>query len=116
MTVAAIASCCVGVWNERGRARQTEPRGCSRKILRTPAVSQEQRDCEQPWVPAGGLAGDTADEHVEVVADMEFFEQRVQQPARQLEAARAFGQSAKVVEATVSSPVVNVGGATRPDR
>jgi asparaginyl-tRNA synthetase len=48
--------------------------------------------------------------------EMEFFEERVQQPLRQHEAARAFGQSAKVVEATVSSPVVNVGGAIRPDR
>jgi hypothetical protein len=53
-------------------------------------VSQEQRDGEQPWVLAGGQAGHTADEHVEVVADVEFFEQCVQQPARQREAARAF--------------------------
>ena len=54
-------------------------------------MSQEQRDREQPWVLAGGQAGHTADEHVEVVADVEFFEQRVQQPSRQREAARAFG-------------------------
>ena len=50
-------------------------------------MSQEQRDREQPWVLAGGQAGHTTDEHVEVVADMEFFEQRVQQPSRQREAA-----------------------------
>jgi hypothetical protein len=54
-------------------------------------VSQEQRDREQPWVLAGRLAGHTADEHVEVVADVEFFEQRVQQPSRQRKTARAFG-------------------------
>ena len=54
-------------------------------------MSQEQRDREQPWVLAGGLAGHTADEHVEVVADVEFFEQRVQQPSRQRKTARAFG-------------------------
>ena len=72
-------------------ARQSESRGGSREVLRTPAVSQEQRDGEQPWVLAGGLARDTADEHVEVVADVEFFEQCVQQPARQWEAVRAFG-------------------------
>ena len=54
-------------------------------------MSQEQRDGEQPWVLAGGLAGHTADEHVEVVADVEFFEQRMQQPSRQHKAARAFG-------------------------
>ena len=53
-------------------------------------MSQEQRDGEQPWVLAGGLVGHTADEHVEVVADVEFFEQRVQQPSRQRKTARAF--------------------------
>ena len=60
-----------------GLARQSKSRRRSRQLLRTPAVSQEQRDGEQPWVLAGGLAGHTADEHVEVVADVEFFEQRM---------------------------------------
>ena len=54
-------------------------------------MSQEQRDSEQPWVLAGREAGHTADEHVEVVADVEFFEQCVQQPARQRDTACAFG-------------------------
>jgi hypothetical protein len=54
-------------------------------------VSQEQRDREQPWVLAGRLAGHTADEHVEVVADVEFFEQRMQQPPRKDKAVGAFG-------------------------
>ena len=54
-------------------------------------MSQEQRDREQPWVLAGGQAGHTADEHVEVVTDVKFFEQGVQQLTRQREAARAFG-------------------------
>ena len=74
-------------------------------------MSQEQRDGEQPWVLAGGQAGHTADEHVEVVTDVEFFEQGVQQPSRQREAARAFGQRAKVIEAAVSSPVDRPGRA-----
>ena len=79
-------------------------------------MSQEQRDREQPWVLAGGLADHTADEHVEVVADVEFFEQRVQQPSRQREAARAFGQGPKVIEAVVSSPVVDLHALGRPGR
>jgi hypothetical protein len=54
-------------------------------------VSQEKRDREQPWVLAGGQAGHRTDEHVEVVADVEFFEQRVQQPPRQGETVRPFG-------------------------
>jgi hypothetical protein len=44
-------------------------------------VSQEQRDREQAWILPRGQAGHTADEHVEVVTDLEFFEERVQQPA-----------------------------------
>jgi len=79
-------------------------------------VSQEQRDGEQPWVLAGGQAGHTADEHVEVVADVEFFEQCVQQPARQREAASAFCQCTKVVKAVASSPVVDLDALGRPDR
>ena len=77
-------------------------------------MSQEQRDREQPWVLAGGQAGHTADEHVEVVADVEFFEQRVQQPARPRETARTFGERPKVVEAAVSSPVVDLDALGRP--
>ena len=74
-----------------GLARQPKSRGRSREVLRTRAVSQEQRDREQPWVLAGRLAGHTADEHVEVVADVEFFEQRMQQPPRKDKAVGAFG-------------------------
>jgi hypothetical protein len=54
-------------------------------------VSQEHRYCEQAGIFARGEVGRTSDEHVEVVADVEFFEQRVQQPARQRETLRAFG-------------------------
>jgi hypothetical protein len=54
-------------------------------------VSQEQRDREQAGIFARGEVGHTPDEHVEVVADVEFFEQRVQQPARQRETVRPFG-------------------------
>ena len=74
-----------------GPARQSKSRGRSREVLRTPAVSQEQRDGEQPWVLAGGQAGHTADEHIEVVTDVKFFEQGVQQLTRQREATRGFG-------------------------
>jgi len=82
MTVAAIASCSWGVRTERGRARQTEPRGRSHEVLRTPAVPQEQRDREEPWILSRGQAGHTADEGVEVITDVKFLEERVQQSAR----------------------------------
>jgi hypothetical protein len=54
-------------------------------------VSQEHRYCEQAGIFARGQVGHTPDEHVEVVADVEFFEQRVQQPARPRETVRPFG-------------------------
>ena len=41
-------------------------------------MSQEEGDGDQPWVLAGSAVGHTADEHVEVVADMEFLEQRIE--------------------------------------
>jgi hypothetical protein len=42
-------------------------------------VSQKQRDGDQPGVLAGREAGHTADERVEVVTDVKFFEQRLEQ-------------------------------------
>jgi hypothetical protein len=49
-------------------------------------VSQKERNGDQPRVLAGRKAAHTADEYVEVVADVQFFEQGVQQPARAFEA------------------------------
>jgi hypothetical protein len=79
-------------------------------------VSQEQRDREQAWVLTRGQVGHTPNEHVEVLTDVEFFEQRVEQPARPRETAGAFGQCAKVIEAAVSSPVVNLVDGGQPGR
>jgi len=79
-------------------------------------VSQEQCDREQPWVLAGGRAGHTADEHVEVVTDVKFFEQRLQQPSRQRKTGRAFGQHPKVIETAVSSPVIDLNAFRGPGR
>ena len=77
-------------------------------------MSQEQGDGEQPWALAGRHTAHSADEHVEVVADVEFFEQGVQQPARPREAVRAFGEGPKVIETAVSSPVVDLDALGRP--
>ncbi len=79
-------------------------------------MSQEQRDREQARVLTRGQVGHTPDEHVEVVAGMEFFEQRMEQPAREREAVGAFGKCAKVVETAVSSPVVNLVDVDQPGR
>jgi hypothetical protein len=52
--------------------------------------------------------GHTADEHVEVFADVKFFEQSVQQPARPIETPCAVSQRAKVFKAVVASPVIEL--------
>jgi hypothetical protein len=64
------------------RARSREHQLC----LRSSAIASSRGY----WL-AGRQAGHTADEHVGVVADVEFFEQRVQQPSGQRKTARAFG-------------------------
>jgi hypothetical protein len=79
-------------------------------------VSQEQRDREQAWVLTRGQVGHTANEHVEVLTDVEFFEQRVEQPVRQGETVGAFGLCAKVIETAVSSPVMNLVDVVQPGR
>ena len=55
-------------------AHEAQTRGRPLKVVRAPAVAQQHRDGEQPWVLAGPVS-DTADEPVEVLADMEFFEE-----------------------------------------
>jgi hypothetical protein len=52
-------------------------------------------------VLARGLVGHTADEHVEVVANVEFFEKAAQQLSRQHKAVRTFGQGTKVIEVSL---------------
>jgi hypothetical protein len=86
------------------------------KIVGTPAVSQKHRDRQQPWVLAGRQTRHTADEHVEVVADVEFFEQQVQQARVQRETAGRFRQLTENGHAAESSPVGDLNTSGYPDR
>lgn len=79
-------------------------------------MSQKQRDGEQPWELAGGQTAQWADEHVEVVADVELFEQQVQQSTRQGEAARSFCEITKDIEAAVPSPMSDLDAFRHPGR
>ncbi len=79
-------------------------------------MSQEQRNGEQPWVLAGGQTGHRPDEHVEVVADVEFFKEGVQQPTRQGETVRAVCKFTKDGEAAVSSPAIDLDAFRHPCR
>ena len=45
-------------------------------------MSQQQRDGDQPWVLAGGQAGERTDESIEFVGDVEFFEEGGEEPTR----------------------------------
>ena len=85
------AGACNAWLTTRGVRRQTKACRGAREILGTPAVPEEQRDRKQLWILVSGFASHTRDEHVEVIADVEFFEQGLQQPARPRETVRAFG-------------------------
>jgi hypothetical protein len=43
-------------------------------------VSQQERDRDQPWVLAGGQTRGGTDEPIELVGDVEFFEEDVEEP------------------------------------
>jgi hypothetical protein len=55
-------------------------------------VSQKQRDGDQPRVLTGRRAAPTADKRVEVVTDVKFFEQRLEQRTTPREATGAESQ------------------------
>jgi len=69
-------------------------------------VSHEDRKGEQPWVLAGRGVRHRADEPVEVVADVEFLEQGVQQRTRPIETVWPLCESPEIVDPTVASPVM----------
>ena len=69
-------------------------------------MSHEERDDEQPWVLAGRYVRHRADEPVEVVADVEFLEQGVQQRTRPIETVCPLCESPEIVDPTVASPVM----------
>ena len=58
-------------------------------------MSQQERDGDQPWVLAGGQAGDGTDEPIELVGDVEFFEEDVEEPTSPGDAVCAVRQFSK---------------------
>jgi hypothetical protein len=69
-------------------------------------VSHEERDDEQPWVLAGRCVRHEADEPVEVVADVKFLEQGVQQRTGPIETVCPLCESPEIVDPIVASPVM----------
>ncbi len=43
-------------------------------------MSQQERDSDQPWVLAGRQTRDGTDELIELVGDVEFLEEEVEEP------------------------------------
>jgi hypothetical protein len=87
-----------------GGRPEAESCGGALEVFRTPAVSQKQRGGDQPWVLAGRQAGHTADEYVELLADVEFLEQCVEQCTRPGKNACAEGQRTHFLETVIVSP------------
>lgn len=65
---------------------------CARQVVERPAVAQQQRDGDQPWVLADGNTGDGADESIEFVSDVEFVEEGVDEAARPPETVGTIGE------------------------
>ena len=60
--------------------RKPDARTGASEVVERPAVSQQERDNDQPWVLAGGQARGGTDELIELVGDVEFFEENVEEP------------------------------------
>ena len=76
---------------------------CARQVVERPAVAQQQRDGDQPWVLADGHAGDRTDESIEFVSDVEFVEEGVDEPTRPREIVCVFRHLLKDREAVTLS-------------
>ena len=87
---------------------------CARQVVERPAVTQQQRDGDQPWVLADGHAGDRTDESIEFVSDVEFVEEGVDEPTRPREIVCVPRHLLKDGEAVTLSPVSSLDALRRP--
>ena len=87
---------------------------CARQVVERPAVAQQQRDGDQPWVLADGHAGDRTDESIEFVSDVEFVEEGVDEPTRPREIVCVLRHLLKDSEAVTLSPVSSLDALRRP--
>jgi hypothetical protein len=55
-------------------------------------MAQEHREGDQPWVLAGGYAGEGTDESIEFVRDVEFVEESGDEAARPPETVGIIGE------------------------
>ena len=77
-------------------------------------MSQQERDNDQPWVLAGGQARGGTDEPIELVGDVEFFEEDVNEPTSPDDALRAVRQFLKNRVAVAFAPVLHLDAVRRP--
>ena len=77
-------------------------------------MAQEQGDGDQPWELAGGHTGDGADESIELVSDVEFVEEGVDEPTRPREIVCVLRHLLKDSEAVTLSPVSSLDALGRP--
>ena len=77
-------------------------------------MTKHHRKGNQPWELAGGHTGDRADESIELVSDVEFVEESVDEAARPPETVGTIGEFAQNVDAVVLSPVLDLDALWRP--
>ncbi len=77
-------------------------------------MTQEHRDGDQPWVLAGGHAGERTDESIEFVRDVEFVEEGGDEPTRPLHTVGTVREFLEEVVAVVLSEVLDLDALRRP--
>ena len=113
MAPCAVAAVGVEFCFER-TAREPESRARARQVDERPAMTQEHRESDQPWVLAGGYAGERTDESIEFVRDVEFVEEGGDEPTRPLHTVGTVREFLKEIVAVVLSEVLDLDALRRP--
>ena len=77
-------------------------------------MAQQEGDRDQPWVLARGQTRGGTDEPIELVGDVEFFEEDVEEPTSPGDAVRAVRQFSKNRVAVAFAPVLHLDAVRRP--
>jgi hypothetical protein len=94
-------------------ASEPDAPDCVVQVDERPAVTQDQRENDQPWELAGGHSGERADESIEFVRDVEFVEEGGDEPTRPLQTVGAVRDFLQQVIAVAGSEVLNLDASAR---
>jgi len=94
-------------------ASEPDAPDCVVQVDERPAVTQDERESDQPWELAGGHSGKRADESIEFVRDVEFVEEDGDEPPRPRQTEGAVRDFLQQVIAVAGSEVLNLDASAR---